>query len=341
MAFTLAELAEKTGVAVQGDGSVVIERVATLQNADTGSISFLANPRYRRYLKDTRASAVVVASDDASACLTPALLSDNPYATYARVAALLYPLRPARSGIHPSAFVADDAVLANDAWIGPMSVVESGAVVGSGVQIGAGCVIGENVNVGAHSHLVANVTLYAGIRIGERALIHAGVVVGSDGFGIADDAGRWVKVPQVGSVVIGNDVEIGANTSIDCGALEDTVLEDGVKLDNQIQVGHNVRIGAHTAIAGCVGIAGSARIGKHCAIGGGAGILGHLELADYVQVTAMSLVTKSISEPGTYSSGVPVQAKKDWHKTYARMSQLDTMVRRIRELEKKLATAEE
>jgi UDP-3-O-[3-hydroxymyristoyl] glucosamine N-acyltransferase len=335
--ISLADLAAQLAVPFRGDGSVRIEGVATLQNAAPGRLSFLANPRYRQYLAGTRAAAVVISPQDEAHCPVAALISGNPYATYARAAALLYPPAPAQCGAHASACVDPQARLAADAWIGPLVVVEAGAVIEAGAQIGPGCVIGQGARVGEHSRLVANVTLCHGVRIGRRALIHPGVVIGSDGFGIANEAGHWLKVPQVGGVVIGDDVEIGANTSIDRGAVEDTVVEDGVKLDNQIQVGHNVRIGAHTAIAGCVGIAGSARIGRHCAIGGGAGILGHLELADHVQVTAMTLVTRSLTEPGVYSSGVPAQPGTAWNRNYARFRELDELVRRVRELEKQLA----
>jgi UDP-3-O-[3-hydroxymyristoyl] glucosamine N-acyltransferase len=341
VAISLADLAARLELPYRGDGSVSIEGVATLQNATPGRLSFLANPRYRRYLADTRAAAVVIAPQDEEHCTVPALISSNPYAAYARAATLLYPPAPAQRGVHASAWVDPGARLSEDAWIGPMAVVEAGAVIEAGAQVGPGCVIGAGARVGEHSRLVSRVTLCHGVRIGRRALIHPGVVIGSDGFGIANEAGRWIKVPQVGSVVIGDDVEIGANTSIDRGAVEDTVLEDGVKLDNQIQVGHNVRIGAHTAIAGCVGIAGSARIGSHCAIGGGAGILGHLELADHVQVTAMTLVTRSITEPGVYSSGVPAQPGKAWNRSYARFRELDKLTRRVRELERKLADPDE
>lgn len=341
MAISLGELAARLDVPLRGDGDLSIEGVATLQNARPGCLSFLANPRYRQYLGTTRASAVVIAPEDEGTCPVAALISSNPYATYARAATLLYPAAPAQRGVHPTASVDAGARVAEDAWVGPMSVVEAGAVLEAGVQVGPGCVVGPGARVGEQSRLVANVTLCHGVRIGRRALIHPGAVIGSDGFGIANESGRWIKVPQVGSVVIGDDVEIGANTSIDRGAVEDTVLEDGVKLDNQIQVGHNVRIGAHTAIAGCVGIAGSARIGRHCAIGGGAGILGHLELADHVQVTAMSLVTRSITEPGVYSSGVPAQPGKTWNRNYARFRELDELARRVRALEKKLSGTDE
>ena len=341
MAISLAELAAQLDVPFRGDGSVRIEGVATLQNAVAGRLSFLANPRYRQYLGGTQAAAVVIAPQDEEYCPVPALIGSNPYAIYARAAALLYPPAPAQRGVHAMACVDRQAQVAEDAWIGPMTVIEAGAVIEAGVQVGPGCIVGAGARVGEHSSLVANVTLCHGVRIGRRALLHPGVVIGSDGFGIANEAGHWIKVPQVGSVVIGDDVEIGANTSIDRGAVEDTVLEDGVKLDNQIQVGHNVRIGAHTAIAGCVGIAGSARIGRHCAIGGGAGILGHLELADHVQVTAMTLVTRSITEAGVYSSGVPAQPGKVWNRNYARFRQLDELARRVRELERKLVGPDE
>ena len=333
MAMTLGTLAERLGLELQGDASLTIERVATLQHAGPASISFLANSKYRRYLQDTRASAVVLGAEDAAACPVAALISSNPYATYARVASLLYPMPVPQQGIHPSASVDPSAQVAPDAWIGPQTVVEKDAIIGTGVQIGPACVIGAGVEIGAHSTLHARVTLCHQVRIGQRVLLHPGVVIGSDGFGIANDQGRWLKVPQVGSVVLGDDVEIGANTSIDRGAVEDTILEEGVKLDNQIQVGHNVHIGAHTAIAGCVGIAGSARIGRHCAIGGGAGILGHLEIADHVQITAMSLVTKSIPEAGVFSSGLPAQPTPVWHRITARLRQLDAFSRRLRILE--------
>ncbi len=256
--------------------------------------------------------------------------------TYAEAATILCPQFREPGGIHPSAVVEAGAQVDPTAWIGPNAVIGTDARISANVSIGPGCVVGRGSVIGAGSELVANVTVLHECVIGERALFHPGVVVGADGFGIANDKGRWVKVPQLGRVVIGNDVELGANTTVDRGAIEDTVIEDGVKIDNQVQIAHNVRIGAHTAIAGCAGIAGSAKIGRHCAIAGGVGIAGHLEIADGVQITAMALVTKSISQPGVYSSGTPLQPNDEWHKNFARFRKLDEMARRLRALEKKI-----
>lgn len=336
MALTLQELADRVDAELRGSGQIRITGVCTLHNGKPDSISFLANRAYKRYLADTRAAAVILRPEDADGCPVPVLMSDNPYLTYARVAALLAPGDPVSPGVHPSAVVADDAVIGEAVRIGPHAVIESGAHVGDRAVIGAGCVIGARTVIGADSQLLANVTVLHDCRVGERALFHPGVVVGADGFGIANDGGRWTKVPQLGRVLIGDDVELGANTTVDRGAIEDTVIEDGVKIDNQVQVAHNVRIGAHTAIAGCTGIAGSVTIGRHCAIGGGVGITGHLEITDGVHITAMALVTKSIDEPGVYSSGTPLQPNDQWHKNYARFRKLDDMARRLRALEKKI-----
>ncbi len=336
MAYTLEELARETGARVEGDGGCVIEGVATLTGARAGTITFLTNSRYRKYLENTAAAAVILAEDELAFCHTNALVAANPYLTYAKVAALFQPAPDATPGVHATAVVAASAQLHPGSSIGPNSVIAAGATIGEGAIIGPGCVVGRDAVIGPYSHLVANVTVYYGCRLGARVLVHAGAVIGSDGFGFANDRGQWVKIAQLGRVVIGDDVEIGANTSIDRGAVEDTVIEQGVKLDNQIQVAHNVRVGAHTAMAGCVGVAGSAVIGKHCAIGGGAGILGHLEIADGVTVTAMSLVTKSLKERGVYSSGVPLERSEQWHKNAVRFKQLDEMARRLRQLEKEL-----
>lgn len=336
MALTLQELADRVGGEVAGSGQIRIASVSTLHNAKPDSISFLANRSYKRHLGDTRAAAVILSPEDADACPVPALLSDNPYLTYAKVAALLAPDEREPPGIHPTAVVADDAHLEAGVWVGPQAVVEAGAQIGARSVIGPGCVVGRRTRIGADSRLVAKVTVLHDCVIGDRGLFHPGVVIGADGFGIANDGGTWVKVPQLGRVVIGNDVELGANTTVDRGAIEDTVIEDGVKIDNQVQIAHNVQIGAHTAIAGCAGIAGSAKIGRHCAIAGGVGIAGHLEIADGVQITAMALVTKSISEPGVYSSGTPLQRNDQWHKNFARFRKLDEMARRLRALEKKI-----
>lgn len=336
MALTLQELAKKVGGEIIGSGSVRLTGVATLHHAQPDRISFLANPNYRRHLADTRAGAVILRKDDADLCPVPVLVSDNPYLTYAKVAALLYPEERPAAGVHPSAVIADDATLEAGVWIGPLAVVEPGVHIGAGATVGPGCVIGRGTRIGAESRLIANVTVLHECVIGQRALFHPGVVIGADGFGIANDRGVWIKVPQVGRVVIGDDVELGANTTVDRGAIEDTIIHDGVKIDNQVQIAHNVQIGAHTAIAGCAGVAGSAKIGAHCAIAGGVGIAGHLEIVDGVQVTAMALVTKSITKPGVYSSGTPLQPNREWHKNFARFRKLDEMARRLRALEKKI-----
>lgn len=336
MAYTLGELSERLGVKLHGDADCRIERVATLQNAEPGCISFLANRRYQGFLRSTRASAVILDGEFLPECTVNALVSANPYLTYAQAAALLNPERAFDRGAHASAWVATDAKVHPDAHIGPQCSIASRADIGPRAYVGPGCVIGENATLGEDARLVANVTLCKGVRIGKRAILHPGVVIGADGFGIANDDGVWVKVPQVGSVIIGDDVEIGANTTIDRGALEDTVIEDGVKLDNLIQVGHNVRIGAHTAVAACVAIGGSAHIGKRCTIGGAASIAGHLEIADDVHLTATSAVPNSIKEAGIYSSGMPIQENKAWRKNVIRMRQLDDIARRLKSVESRL-----
>lgn len=334
MEFSLGDLAERFGGEVHGDGNCTVHAVATLDQAGPGEISFLANPHYRGLLAGTRATAVILAPRFAGECPTHALVTGNPYAVYARVAQLLYPPRRAAAGVHPTACVENSSVLKDGVSIGAHAVIGAQVRLGRDVRIGPGCVVEDGVEIGAGSTLVANVTVRHGSRIGERVLIHPGAVIGSDGFGFAREHDAWIKIPQLGCVIIGNDVEIGSNTTVDRGALGDTVIEDGVKLDNQIQVAHNVHIGAHTAVAGCTGIAGSARIGRRCAIGGGVGILGHLEIADDVQITARTLVTQSITASGSYSSGAPLEATAAWRKNHARMKQLDEMAKRLHELEK-------
>lgn len=336
MSITLTELARRIGARLVGDGNSVISGVATLAGALPGTITFLTNPRYRKHLQATQAGAVILREDDLEFCPTSALVVANPHLAFARAAELFVPAADAAPGIHPTAVVADTARIEPGASIGAHTVIGAGCVIGADVVIGPGCVLEHDVSIGAATRLVANVTIYYGCRIGARGLIHAGAVIGSDGFGFANDRGTWIKVPQLGAVVVGDDVEIGANTSIDRGAIEDTLIEDGVKLDNQIQVAHNVRVGAHTIMAGCVGVAGSAIIGKHCAIGGGAGIVGHLEIADGVTITGMSMVTKSLKEPGVYSSGTPLDHSEQWHKNAVRFKQLDEMARRLKQLEKEL-----
>lgn len=313
----------KFGLGLRGEPGLRVSRVATLAHADPGSLSFLANPRYRKQMESTRATAVLVTPDDAQGCPVAALIDPNPYLAYARIAELLHPQAPAAAGIHPSAVVAAEARVAASATVGPLSVIEGDAEIGERVFVGPGCIVQRGARLGADSRLTARVTVCAQVRIGQRCILHPGAVVGSDGFGFAPDAGTWFKVPQVGSVQVGDDVEIGANTTIDRGAIDDTVVEDGVKLDNQIQVGHNVTIGAHSAIAGCVGISGSSIIGRRCMIGGGVGIAGHLTIADDVVLTGYTLVTGSIKTGGSYSSGMPAVESRMWRRMVARLRRLD------------------
>lgn len=292
-------------------------------------MAFLANPRYRGGLAGSQAAAVVLGAADADAAPMPVLVARDPYASFARIAALFEhaPERPA--GIHPSAVVAEGARIDPSAHVGAQAVVESGASLGARSIVGPGCVIGPGCVVGEDCELVARVTLVARVRLGDRVRIHPGAVLGAAGFGLAMEDGRWINVPQLGGVVVGEDCEIGANTTIDRGALGDTVIGEDVRLDNQIQIGHNVHIGAHTAMAGCSAVAGSARIGRYCLVGGGAGILGHLEICDRVTITAMSLVTRSISTPGEYSSGLPLQDNRSWRRNAARFKRLDDMARTL------------
>jgi UDP-3-O-[3-hydroxymyristoyl] glucosamine N-acyltransferase len=322
--FSLGELAVRFGLKLRGDPSLRVGSVATLSRAGAGSLSFLANSHYRRQLEMTRATAVLLNADEAQRCPVAALIDPNPYLAYARIAALMHPEISSTPGIHPSAVVASDAWIAPSASIGPLAVIEQDAQIGERVSIGPGCIVQRGASVGADSNLLLRVVLYPGVTLGQRCILHAGVVVGADGFGFAPDGGSWVKVPQVGSVRIGDDVEIGANTTIDRGAIDDTVVENGVKLDNQIQVGHNVIIGAHTAIAACTGISGSTVIGQHCMIGGMVGFAGHLTIADDVVVTGCSLVSASIKKAGSYSSGMPTVETKLWRRMVAHLRRLDS-----------------
>jgi UDP-3-O-[3-hydroxymyristoyl] glucosamine N-acyltransferase len=322
VAYRLGELAVRFGLELHGDPDIRVTNVATLAQATPGALSFLANSRYRRQLGSTRASAVVVAPADVEACPGAALVDPNPYLAYAQIASLVYPVAAPIPGIHPSAVVAPAARVAASASVGPFCVVEADAEIGERAALGVGCTLLAGARVGNDSCLMPRVTLYSGVRIGARCLVHAGAVIGADGFGFAPDRGTWVKVPQVGGVRIGDDVEIGANTTIDRGAIEDTIVEDGVKLDNQIQVGHNVTIGAHTAIAACTGISGSTVIGRRCMIGGMVGFAGHLTIADDVTVTGCSLVSASIREPGSYSSGIPTAPTRSWRRMVAHFRRL-------------------
>lgn len=329
--FTLGYLAKHVNGRLAGDPDVEIKWIATLKDARSGDISFLANRQYARYLPGTGATAVILQEKDLANCPTHAIVVDDPYLAYAKIAQKIVGVvsEQVPSGVSEQAYIDSSAEISPQASIGAFAVICAGAVIESGVQIGAHAYVGREVRIMKGANVYPHVTLYDGTIIGQRSIIHSGVVIGSDGFGIAMDrsSGRWIKVPQVGRVLIGNDVEIGANTTIDRGAIGDTVIEDNVKLDNQIQVGHNVQIGESTAIAGCVGIAGSTKIGKHCLIGGGAGIAGHIELVDNVVVSGMTMVTKSILKPGMYSSGMPARENRQWRKNLARFNNLERILK--------------
>lgn len=324
--FAASELAQRFGLALRGPDRDVAG-VGTLADAAPHQLGFLANPRYRAQVAETQAGVVVLREDDANAFAGTALVARDPYAAFARISALFERLPAREPGIHPSAVVDPSAVISPGAHIGPFTSIGARTTIGAGAVVGPGCVIGDDCELGEGCELQARVTLLTRVRLGKRVRILPGAVLGAAGFGLAMEHGRWLNVPQLGGVVVGDDCEIGANTTIDRGALGDTVLEEDVRLDNQIQVGHNVRIGAHTAMAGCSAVAGSARIGRYCLVGGGAGILGHLEVCDRVVITAMSLVTHSIREPGEYSSGTPLMDNRSWRKSAARFKQLDRMAR--------------
>ncbi len=335
----LGVLAQHLGAELRGDADARIDRLGPLETADAQTISFLANPRYQAQLAHSQAGCVIVgpALADVAAARGAALICADPYHAFARLTQwwAARTRRPPVPGVHPTAVVEEGAVIAADASVGPLCVVGRGARIGPGAVIGPQCQLGEEASVGAGTCLKARVLLSDACRIGERGIVHGGAVIGADGFGFAPREGRWDKIEQLGAVRIGDDVEIGANTCIDRGALDDTVLGDGVKLDNLVQIGHNVRIGDHTAFAGCVGVAGSARIGRHCTAGGGAIILGHLEIVDHVHITAATLITRSIRKPGQYSGAFPFDDNAAWEKNAATLRQLHTLRERLRTLENK------
>ncbi len=332
----LGQLAEFLGATLRGDGEKQITGLATLQEAGPAQLSFLANPQYRKYLTDTSAGAVLLKQADAETYEGDALVVPDPYLAYARISHLFDPKPRAAAGVHPSAVVAADAQVDPAASIGPFVVIESGAVIGAGTTIGAHCFIGARCVIGEGGWLAPRVTLYHDVRIGQRVVVQSGAVLGGEGFGFANEKGVWQKIAQIGGVSIGDDVEIGVNTAIDRGALADTVIGNGVKLDNQIQIAHNVQIGDHTAMAACVGISGSAKIGRHCTLAGGVGLVGHIEICDNVFISGMTMVTRSITEPGAYSSGTAMQPIADWRKSAARIRQLDDMYRRLQHVEKRV-----
>jgi UDP-3-O-[3-hydroxymyristoyl] glucosamine N-acyltransferase len=336
MTISLGELAVRFGCELRGDPATLVDSVATLGQAHARAVTFLADTRHRRQLAETRAAAVVLEPGLAALCPVAALVTANPRALFARIAAVLYPEERPAPGVHPTASISADASIDPTAHVGAFAVVGARALVGPRVVLGPHCWLDADVRIDADAWLVGRVTIGRSVTIGARTIIHPGAVVGSDGFGNALEAGRWVKIPQLGSVKVGPDVEIGANTAIDRGAIEDTVLEEGVKLDNLIQVGHNVRIGAHTAIAGCTGISGSTTIGKRCMIGGAVSIGGWLSICDEVVITGTTVISHSITRPGVYSSGIPCEDARTWRKLVAHIKRLPILYARLIAIERAL-----
>ena len=336
MALTLAQIAARLGGRIAGDPQVLIRQVGTLERGREGEIAFFANPRYRTQLRSTGAAAVILTAEAEALTARPRIVCENPYAYFARVSQLLHPPAGFVPGIDPAAHVAPGARIAPSARVEAGAMIAAGAEIGERSWIGAGCAIGEDAAIGAQCRLFPSVVLYARCRIGARSIVHSGAVIGADGFGFANEENHWLKIPQVGRVVIGEDVEIGANTTIDRGAIEDTVIEEGVKIDNQVQVGHNCRIGAHTAIAGCVGIAGSCVIGKRCQIAGAAMLLGHLTICDDVHVSVGTLVSHSIRKPGTYTAFYPLAEHEQWLRSAPHVRRLAELAERVEALERLL-----
>ncbi len=335
-AYRLADIVARFGGQVMGDADTRVQQIGTLEKACAGQIAFLANAKYRKQLEDSKASAVILSKADAEATALPRIVCDNPYTYFAKLSAFLNPLPECTAGIHESAVIGKGTKISSQAHIGPQVTIADGAIIGAGTVVMAGCSIGEGAVLGENTRLYPNVTVYHGCIIGSHVIVHSGAVIGSDGFGFAMDEGRWLKIPQIGRVVIGDHVEIGANTTIDRGAIDDTAIEEGVIMDNQIQVAHNVRIGAHTVIAGCVGIAGSATIGKYCRIGGSAGILGHLQIADKVEIGSFTLISKSITEPGSYAGIYPFSKNDEWRNNAVHLRHLGELVKRVKVLEKEI-----
>lgn len=335
--YTLAEIAKTLGGTVIGDAAVRVSKVASLSLAVCGDIGFLNEVRYQRQLATCRASAIVLRSDDVHLTDLPRLVVPDPYAYYAKLAAMLSPPTIKTPGIAASAVIHASASIPSTCSVGALVVIGADVVLDEYVTIGSGCIIENGASIGAHSQLESNVTIGQNCSMGQHCHIYAGAVLGSDGFGYAHESNAWLKIPQLGRVRLGNHVDVGANTTIDRGALDDTVIEDGVKLDNLIQVGHNCRIGAHTAIAACVAIAGSTNIGKHCKIGGAAMILGHLEIVDGVTVSPGSMITRSLLKQDTYTAIMPFQSHQDWLNNAAQIRHLDKLAKKIKNLEKQLA----
>lgn len=334
----LADLAERVGARLAGDGQVVVFRVATLERASGDCLTFFGDRRRRAQLAHTRAGAVILRPEDIGGCSVPCLVSDNPYLSFARAIEILHPPRLPTPGCHPSAVIDVDARIDPSASIGPLCVVERDVTIGPRAQVGPGCMLLSGARIGADSRLVARVVVCENSIIGERVLLHPGAVIGREGFGFAKDGARWIRMRQIGRAVLGDDVEIGVNSAVDRGAIEDTRIEDGVKIDSLVQIGHNVTIGENTAMAACCGISGSTHIGRNCTLAGAVGMAGHLQIADNVHFSGMAMVTRSFREAGVYSSGIPAMPAPNWRRQVARFRQLDEMARRVKQLEERLAT---
>ena len=335
MAISLGELAEQFSCELIGDPRIEVSRLGTLAGAGADSLSFLSSDAYKKQLPSTKAAAVVLRADDADDCPVAALVSDDPYASYARMAAVVSPPPAYEPGIHPSAVVAESATVASSAHVAANAVIEDRAVIGENTYVGPGAVVGPGCTVGSDCRILANATLVRDVTAGDRCIFHPGAVLGSDGFGNAMTPDGWFKVQQVGGVRIGSDVEIGACTTVDCGAIEDTVIGNGVRIDNQVQIGHNVHIGDHTAMAAGVGIAGSTHIGSRCLIAGMVGIAGHIEIVDNVTILGKCMVSKSLTKPGAYASMFPVEEARTWSRRVASLRRLDKLQSRVSALEKK------
>lgn len=333
--FTLSELSQNLSVEIRGDANTLIHGVSSLQSASLGEISFLNNSQYKKYLESTQASAVILHPSHADACRTNMILTKNPYFVYAKIAEYFQKKPDLIAGIHPSAVIGENCEIHETATIAAQTVIGDRVKIGAHSVIGAGCVVGDDVEIGEHAKLDAKVVLYFDIKIGNRVHISSGAIIGGDGFGFAMEAGAWHKVPQLGRVILEDDVDIGANTCIDRGAIEDTIIRKGAKLDNLIQIGHNVKIGEHTVMAGCAGVAGSAEVGRYCMIAGGVGIAGHIKIADQVILTAKSMVVRSIEQSGTYSSGIMnLKDNKAWRKDSFYFNRLSELFSRVKTLEK-------
>ncbi|ELA7417504.1 UDP-3-O-(3-hydroxymyristoyl)glucosamine N-acyltransferase [Vibrio parahaemolyticus] len=339
--LTLAELATITGGELFGDESLVVGRVAPMDKAQEGDVTFLSNPKYAKHLSECKATVVMVKAEHKDQCAGNALVVPDPYVAFARVVQAMDTTPKPAEDIAPSAVIASDVKMGENVAVGANAVIETGVELGDNVVIGAGCFIGKNAKLGNNTKLWANVTIYHEVSLGDDCLVQSGTVIGSDGFGYANDKGEWIKIPQLGSVRIGNRVEIGACTTIDRGALEDTIIEDNVILDNQLQIAHNVQIGYGTVMPGGTIVAGSTKIGKYCQIGGASVLNGHITIADGVAITGMGMVMRSIEEKGLYSSGIPLQTNREWRKTATRVHRIDEMNKRLKAVEKQLEQKEE